>query len=45
MLSNAHALAQTQTIYADGRETVGTGHEERSGNRKTDFRLLIRYKF
>ncbi len=38
-------LKMAQTIYADGRETVGTGHEERSGNRKTDFRLLIRYKF
>ena len=32
-----------QTIYADERISIGSSHEKISGNRKTDFRLLLRF--
>lgn len=35
----------SQTAYADGRETVGSGHESIQGTRRTDMRLLFRWKF
>ena len=34
-----------QTIYADGRETSGSGNDEIEGNRKTNMRFLLRWKF
>ena len=34
-----------QTVYADDRETISTSNEEIQGNRKTDFRFLMRWKF
>jgi len=34
-----------QTIYADGRESTGSGNEEISGNTKTDLRCLLRWQF
>jgi len=34
-----------QTVYADNRETIGSGNEEIRGNRKSDVRFLFRYEF
>jgi hypothetical protein len=34
-----------QTIYGDGRRTIGSGNDEIAGNRKSDIRFLLRYKF
>ncbi len=34
-----------QTVYADDRESQGSGNEEIPGNRKTDVRFLLRWKF
>ncbi|MDP4238958.1 MAG: helix-hairpin-helix domain-containing protein [Bacteroidota bacterium] len=34
-----------QTVYADDRETLSSGKETISGNRKTDMRLLVRWSF
>ncbi len=34
-----------QTVYADGRETISSGGEEITGNRKTDLRFLIQFEF
>lgn len=34
-----------QTVYADNRETIGSGNEEIQGNRKSDVRFLFRYEF
>lgn len=34
-----------QTVYADYRETISSSNEEIQGNRKTDFRFLMRLKF
>ena len=38
-------LKLSQTVYADDRETISSGNEQIDGNRKTDVRLLVRYKF
>ena len=38
-------LKLSQTVYADDRETISNGNEQIEGNRKTDARLLVRYKF
>lgn len=35
----------TQTVYADERETISNGNEEITGNKKTDLRFLLRWKF
>ena len=32
-----------QTVYADNRSAIGSSHDKISGNRKTDFRLLLRF--
>jgi len=34
-----------QTVYADNRESLSSGNETISGNRKTDIRLLVKWKF
>jgi hypothetical protein len=34
-----------QTVYADDRESLSSGNETISGNRKTDVRLLVKWKF
>jgi len=34
-----------QTVYADDRETVSTGNEAISGNRKTDMRFMVKWGF
>ncbi len=34
-----------QTVYADGRESVGTSYETIEGNRTTTVRCLVRWKF
>jgi hypothetical protein len=34
-----------QTVYADDRETISSGNETISGNRKTDVRLLVKWSF
>ncbi|MFV0391642.1 MAG: hypothetical protein ACK5KP_07160 [Paludibacteraceae bacterium] len=34
-----------QTVYADDRVTISSSNEEIQGNRKTDFRFLMRLKF
>ena len=34
-----------QTVYADDRETLSSGNETISGNRKTDMRLLVKWEF
>jgi len=34
-----------QTVYADDRESMSNGNETISGNRKTDLRLLMKWKF
>lgn len=38
-------LKFAQTSYADDRLSFGTGNEEIMGNRKTDVRFLLRWKF
>lgn len=38
-------LKLAQTVYADGRSSQSSGNEEILGNRKTDFRFLLRWKF
>lgn len=38
-------LKLMQTVYADDRESQGSGNEEIPGNRKTDIRFLMRWKF
>jgi hypothetical protein len=38
-------LRFAQTIYADSRTTIGTGLETIEGNVKSDFRVLVRWKF
>ena len=38
-------LKLAQTVYADGRTSQSSGNEEIPGNRKSDFRFLIRWKF
>lgn len=35
----------SQTAYADNRSAISSGNELIEGNRKTDFRILLRYKF
>lgn len=35
----------SQTIYADDRESIGTGNESIQGTHRTDLRLLLRWKF
>jgi len=34
-----------QTVYADDRESLSSGSETISGNRKTDFRFLLKWEF
>lgn len=34
-----------QTTYSDERESIGNGDDEIAGNRKTDFRFLIKWVF
>ena len=34
-----------QTVYADDRTTISSSNEEIQGNRKTDFRFLLKWKF
>ena len=38
-------LKLAQTVYADYRTTVSSGNEEIQGNRKSDFRFLVKWKF
>lgn len=38
-------LKAAQTVYADDRETLSSSNEEIVGNRKTDLRLMVRWKF
>ena len=38
-------LKRAQTVYADDRTTVSSGNEEITGNRKTDVRFQMRWKF
>ncbi|MFV0470807.1 MAG: helix-hairpin-helix domain-containing protein [Paludibacteraceae bacterium] len=38
-------LKLAQTVYADDRENIGSGNEKIEGNRKSDFRFLLRWKF
>ena len=38
-------LKMAQSVYADDRTSVGSGNEETEGNRRTDMRFLIRWKF
>lgn len=38
-------LKLAQTVYADDRLTIGTGNEEIVGNRRSDMRFLLRWKF
>lgn len=38
-------LKIAQTVYADSRNTISTSNEEIEGNRKTDIRFLMRWKF
>jgi len=35
----------SQTTFADDRETTGTGNDQIEGNRRTNARLLMRWKF
>jgi len=37
-------LKLAETIYADGRLTIGSGYDVIQGNRKTDIKLLFRWK-
>ena len=34
-----------QTVYADDRESLSSGNETISGNRKTDIRFLLKWEF
>ena len=34
-----------QTVYADDRESLSSGNETISGNRKTDLRFLLKWEF
>jgi len=34
-----------QTVYGDNRTTISSGNEEIQGNKKTDIRLMVRYRF
>ena len=34
-----------QTVYADNRESLSSGNEAISGNRKTDLRFMLKYEF
>jgi hypothetical protein len=34
-----------QTRYADARESIGSGNDLITGNKKTDFRMLVRWEF
>jgi DNA uptake protein and related DNA-binding proteins len=34
-----------QTVYADDRESLSSGNETISGNRKTDIRLMLKWEF
>ena len=38
-------LKLAQTVYADERATISSSNEEIQGNRKTDLRFLMRWKF
>ncbi|HLP06510.1 MAG TPA: helix-hairpin-helix domain-containing protein [Paludibacter sp.] len=38
-------LKAAQTVYADDRESISSGNEKINGNRKTDFRLLLKWEF
>ena len=35
----------SQLLYADDREKIGSGYEQISGNKKTEIKLLLRWKF
>ncbi|MDO9634940.1 MAG: helix-hairpin-helix domain-containing protein [Paludibacter sp.] len=35
----------SQLLYADDREKIGSGHEQISRNKKTEIKLLLRWKF
>lgn len=34
-----------QTVYGDNRTTISSGNEEIQGNKKTDIRFMMRYRF
>jgi hypothetical protein len=34
-----------QTVYGDNRTTISSGNEEIQGNKKTDIRFMVRYRF
>jgi len=34
-----------QTVYGDNRPTISSGNEEIQGNKKTDIRFMVRYRF
>lgn len=38
-------LKIAQTKYSDGRQFTGSGNDEITGNKKTDIRFLLNYKF
>lgn len=38
-------LKASQTLYADGRESTGSGNDLIAGNKKTDFRMLVKWEF
>jgi DNA uptake protein ComE-like DNA-binding protein len=38
-------LKLSQTVYADNREEISSGHEKIIGNRKTDLRFMLQYEF
>lgn len=38
-------LKAAQTRYADARESIGSGNDLITGNKKTDFRMLVRWEF
>ena len=38
-------LKLAQTVYADDRTTISSSNEEIQGNRKTDFRFLLKWQF
>ena len=38
-------LKFAQTVYSDERETISSGAEQIHGNRKTDIRVLLKYRF
>ncbi len=35
----------SQTVYGDNRTTISSGNEEIQGNKKTDIRFMVRYRF